>query len=142
MARHACAGKPPEWWWTGDAGNRLALTLCRACPAAARCLTGDPQPHGVIRAATAYSDDATPLPVCGCGYPIDDYAGGTITGCRRCRTPDVPIPDRRKMRQLAVAAMVRSGRRDDEIAAVLRVSPRTVRADRLRSGQRRRAVAA
>jgi hypothetical protein len=136
--KQLCRGRPPEWWTPEDVGARLALALCRACPTLARCPDGDPHPHGVIRAAVAYSDAGKPLPTCPCGYPDTAYTGGTITACGRCRVPDVPIPDPVTVRRLAVKLLARGGLHDQRIAAELGVSRRTARALRYQVGVRYR----
>jgi hypothetical protein len=66
MTTRICETKPPEWWETGDGGNRLALLLCGACTG---CPNTDPRPTGVIRDAVAYNDDGHQLILCDCGYP-------------------------------------------------------------------------
>lgn len=137
MPDKLCQGKPPEWWEPTDQGARLALTLCRACPFLTRCPTGDPTPHGVIRAAVAYGDTGKPLPVCPCGYPVADYTGGTAGPCTRCRTPDVPIPDPAAVRRRAVLLLVRDGACDRTIAAQMKMSRRTVKNHRYAAGIRR-----
>lgn len=91
--RPLCQGPPPEWWETGDDGNRLALMLCRVCPArdGADCNAGlpDPRPHGVIRAGVPHSEAGNALRICDCGYPaagqgLDGVRDGT---CLRCAPP-------------------------------------------------------
>lgn len=90
-----CQTRPPEFWDTGDPGNRLALALCRVCPARAgeTCLAGetDPHPAGVIRAGVAYNERGRVCPVCECGYPVDDLSHPSRwrPGCRHCRVPRV-----------------------------------------------------
>jgi len=125
-----CVGKPADWWTPDDDGARLAIALCRGCPALARCTTEDPHPHGVIRAAVPYSDDGQVLQLCPCGYPDLAYRGGARTVCGRCRTPDVPIPGAVDLRRRRVAALA-ARLTDQQIADQLGVSARTVRDDRV-----------
>lgn len=101
MTRALCSGRPPEWWDTGDPGNRLALALCRVCPVrtGTTCQAGepDPRPAGVIRAAIAYTDRRGVCPICDrCGYPVDDLPDSRRQreGCRNCRTPRLRSWDR------------------------------------------------
>lgn len=77
-----CKGKDPELWDTHTDGARLALMICGVCDG---CPKNDPTPHGVIRQGVPYSDEGVPLPICHCGYPVTDYAGGDIRCCLRCR---------------------------------------------------------
>ncbi|MFY1686453.1 helix-turn-helix domain-containing protein [Plantactinospora sp. WMMB782] len=136
--RPACHGKPADWWDTGDDGNRLALALCGVCPTrdGDTCTAGipDPHPHGVIRAGIAYSDTGRRLPICRCGYPQDDYLGGQPTDCRRCRVPDVPIPDPRRVFRWRVRDLHLAGIREAEMARLLGRSPSTIRAVRTAEG--------
>lgn len=90
-----CRGKPADWWETGDGGNRLALTICRACPARPRCAAAARDECGVVRAGIAYSDTGKVLPVCHCGYPQTSYRGGTVTCCPWC-TGQKPAPAARR----------------------------------------------
>jgi hypothetical protein len=138
MGRQLCHNRPPEWWAPDNDGARLALALCRACPNLTRCPDGDPEPHGVIRAAVAYGDAGRAIPVCPCGYPDTTYAGGTIARCGRCKVPDVAIPDPGTVRRLAVKLLARDGMPDKRIAAVLGVSRRTARGLRYQAGVRYR----
>lgn len=87
MVTRLCVGRPPEWWYTGDDGNRLALAFCRACPFRPRCPVGDPRPHGVIRAGFAYTDSGARLPLCVCGYPHVTNNVKPMTRCPRCKLP-------------------------------------------------------
>lgn len=91
MTRALCRTTPPEYFYTGDDGNRLALMLCEACPARTdvTCSAGlpDPRPHGVIRAGIAYSEAGYPLGICDCGYPFVTGHGGPNTLCHRCDPP-------------------------------------------------------
>lgn len=48
--KRPCVTLDPEWWDTGDDGNRLALMLCDLCPG---CILNDPHPYGVIATSTA-----------------------------------------------------------------------------------------
>lgn len=88
-----CATRPSEWWEPADPGARLALALCRVCPALPSCLDGDPRPYGVIRAAAAWSDEGKPLPICACGYPncSDQKMRRPYLLCSRCRPPRIRI---------------------------------------------------
>lgn len=83
-----CAGRPAQWWWTGDDGNRLALALCRACPLRASCV--DPDPYGVIVAGVAWSDTGRPLGVCHCGYPQTNQRHADGGCCRWCSVTTLP----------------------------------------------------
>lgn len=136
--RQLCRGRPADWWSPDDDGARLALTLCRACPALPTCPEGDPSPHGVIRAGSAYTDAGASLPICPCGYPDTTYSGGTIGRCGRCRVPDTAIPDPAAVRRLAVKLLARDGLPDARIAAQMRLSRRTVRHHRVAAGRRYR----
>lgn len=96
-----CVGQPPEFWDTGDDGNRLALALCRVCPArrGEECQLGepDPRPTGVIRAGVAWNERGGRCPICDtCGYPVDDLPDPRRerTGCRHCRAPKLRSWDR------------------------------------------------
>lgn len=134
MTGPLCRRRPPEWWTPDDDGARLALTICRLCPNLEPCAAGDPRPHGVIRAGQVWSDTGRPLPVCGCGYPVDDYRGGDITACRRCRIPDVPIPDQKQVRARTVRLLVRAGHDDHALAAALGVQAGTAKLLRQKAG--------
>lgn len=103
-----CATRPAEWWETGDAGNRLALLLCAACP-----LRGcdDPEPHGVIVNGTAYGDAGEPLAVCHCGYPVQTV-GRPGPCCTWCRVP----PRQRQRRRNRKPATSRPPRRRPYVA--------------------------
>lgn len=93
-----CQTRNPEWWETGNDGNRLALMLCRICTG---CPDNDPRPTGVIRSEVAYGDDSKPRGQCACGYPAEApipdpaknpriRAGHTIVQpCRRCQLPGI-----------------------------------------------------
>lgn len=148
MTAPLCRARPADWWTPDDDGARLALAICHRCPDRDGCAAGDPQPHGVIRAGQAWSDAGAQLPVCGCGYPVDDYRGGTVTPCRRCRTPDTPIPDPGEVRRRTVRLLVRAGHDDHALAAALGVQAGTAKLLRQkagilhRPGTRRKAVAA
>lgn len=91
--RALCVDQPPEHWDTGDRGNRLALALCRVCPArdGEVCTVGQPdrRPFGVIRAGVAYNERGRRCEICDCGYPNDDIDKGRDRppGCRQCRVP-------------------------------------------------------
>lgn len=92
MTRPLCIGLPPEWWDTGDDGNRLALLICNQCRVADWCARRITQPDGVIVAGVAYADhngQRRPLPVCACGYPNDRQRPGNPM-CRRC-DPVAPV---------------------------------------------------
>lgn len=88
-----CTGRPADWWDTEDDGARLALALCRACPALQECPSGDPHPKGVVRAGNAYSDTGAVLPICPtCGYPQVGYKGGPVFDtCGRCKVSQIPM---------------------------------------------------
>ncbi len=79
-----CGGRPPEWWETGDGGNRLALLLCGACTG---CPDNDRRPAGVIRNGAAYNDDGEKLANCACGYPTTISVEQRAKNRRR-RNPD------------------------------------------------------
>lgn len=138
LTRPACLGKPSEWWDTGDGGNRLALGLCDVCPArrgdACDAGTPDPEPYGVIRASIAYSDTGHRLPVCRCGYPQTSYRGGAVTDCPRCKVPDVPIPDPKRVLRWRVRDLFHAGYTDDRIAPIVGRHPSTIRAIRAAEG--------
>jgi hypothetical protein len=104
-----CAGRPPEFWWTGHQGNRLALAICRRCTA---CPDNDPEPHGVIRRGVAYSDAGKPLPLCSaCGGPNVGYNGGdpSLKVCAGCAVPDLPLPKWRASRNRWLVGLVARG---------------------------------
>lgn len=89
-----CETRPYQWWDTGDPGNRLALALCRVCPArdGSTCLAGqaDQRPAGVIRAGVAFNERGRRCDICAvCGYPVDDVLAPSRIppGCRHCRVP-------------------------------------------------------
>jgi hypothetical protein len=94
VTRPPCT-RVPDWWDTGDGGNRLALMICGVCRfrTGTACTAGqpDPQPHGVIRAGVAYNDAGTPLPLCPCGYPQTAYRGGAIGRCPWCAPPTMRL---------------------------------------------------
>ena len=82
-----CRTRNPEWWDTGNDGNRLALALCRLCSG---CPDNDPRPCGVIRGAVAYGDDRQPRTLCTCGYPAEAWnknGRDAVQLCRRCQLP-------------------------------------------------------
>ena len=92
QSRQLCRGLPPEWWYIGDPGNRLAIGLCRVCPALPDCLAGDPRPCAIIRAATAYDGASKAIPLCPrCGYPMGVTSRVKHT-CSHCSVPKVQIP--------------------------------------------------
>ncbi|WP_047890971.1 hypothetical protein [Micromonospora sp. RV43] len=91
----------------------------------------------MIRAGVAYNDRGTALPLCECGYPQVDYAGGTVAPCARCVVPQVPIPDRQEFRARAVRLLLAAGATDEEIAAEMRVSVRQAGRLRIAAGVRR-----
>lgn len=104
-----CAGRPPQWWSTGDEGNTLAVQICRRCTG---CPDDDPRPHGVIRQGVGYSDSGRALPPCSaCGAPNTAYTGGdpTLKVCARCAVPQVPIPAFRASRNRWLAGLGRRG---------------------------------
>ena len=87
-----CETRPWEFWETGDPGNRLALALCRVCPArrGEDCAAGqpDPRPTGVIRGGVAYNERGGRCPICPvCGYPVTDLPDRCRPVCVRCRVP-------------------------------------------------------
>ncbi|WP_420123881.1 hypothetical protein [Nakamurella sp.] len=87
-----CATRPADWWDLGDDGNRLALAICRACPALATCAADTTaREAGVIRAGIAYLERGGIAPICQCGYPDDKRADSrrTTVLCRRCHVPQV-----------------------------------------------------
>ena len=98
--RALCVGQPPEFWDTGNDGNRLALALCRVCPArdGEDCTVGEPdrRPFGVTRGAVAYNERGGRCDLCACGYPMDELPDVRrhLTECRRCRTPQLRSWDR------------------------------------------------
>ncbi|GIM88844.1 hypothetical protein [Paractinoplanes toevensis] len=80
-----CLGRDPEWWGFNHDGARLALAICRRCPAAGECRDDEPEPLGVIRAGVAYSDEGRALPLCStCGYPNARVGFGSDERCERC----------------------------------------------------------
>lgn len=84
-----CQTRPPEWWETGDPGNRLAIGLCRVCPGREECAAGARGEAGVIRAGVAYLERGGVAEICHCGYPDDrraDYRR-SYACCRRCAVP-------------------------------------------------------
>ncbi|MFG1872193.1 hypothetical protein [Micromonospora arborensis] len=136
-----CRGLPPEWWDTGDDGNRLALGICGSCPqrVGGECRAGlpDRRPAGVIRAGLPYNDRGIVLPLCACGYPHIAYAGGAVTACPRCVVPAVPIPDGTEVRARALRLLVAAGASDEQIAVELRVPVRAASKLRCAAGFRR-----
>ena len=104
-----CAGRDPDWWTTGDPGNRLAVMICRRCTS---CPGDDPTPHGVIRQGVAYSDTGIALPACSnCGAPNAAYLGGPaeFSRCDTCATPNTWTPDARTLRRRHVVALTLRG---------------------------------
>lgn len=102
--RATCRRLPPEWWESGDDGNRLAMSLCRgACPVRGECADSEPRSVGVIRAGVAYSDVGTVLRLCPCGRPIIARDGralpGTTLRCPDCGAADRPGPASRLVRR-------------------------------------------
>lgn len=89
--RALCATRPAQWWDVGDDGNRLALALCRVCPALEGCGARIRQPAGVVLAGVAYGDAGLRLPICHCGYP-NELDGGC---CHRCGVTTLPGVPRR-----------------------------------------------
>lgn len=96
--RRLCDTRDPEWWATGDDGNRLAILLCAVCPLG--CPDNDDQPAGVIRGGKAYSDAGRVHPMCPCGYPAatdavhkdpDPNKPAPVHLCRRCQTPTIDL---------------------------------------------------
>lgn len=129
-----CAGRPTEWWWTGDPGNRLAVTICRRCTG---CPDDDPDPHGVIRRGVAYSDTGAVLPECSiCGTPNAGFTGGPAEAnrCATCIPRNVQIPDVRAVRHGHIRALAVRGFTDGEISAETGAKPSTVAAVRLQAG--------
>lgn len=84
-----CVSRPPDWWETGDDGNRLALAICRVCPVREECAAGSLREAGVIRAGVAYTERGKVARICSCGYPDDKLPDPrrTTTLCRRCLPP-------------------------------------------------------
>lgn len=87
--RALCATRPADWWETGDGGNRLALALCRVCPAQPACAATASREAGVIRAGVAYTERGRVARICSCGYPDDKLPDPrrTTSLCRRCEVP-------------------------------------------------------
>lgn len=84
-----CMTRDPQWWDTGNDGNRLAIMLCRICRG---CPDNDPRPCGVIRGGVAYGDDSHPRVLCPCGYPAEAWnknGRDSVQLCRRCQLPDM-----------------------------------------------------
>ncbi|GAA0495127.1 hypothetical protein Ade02nite_19160 [Paractinoplanes deccanensis] len=136
MTTELCRGRPSEWWWTGDDGNRLATMICRRCTS---CPDDDPSPHGVIRRGVAYSNAGRPLPPCpSCDAPNTSYRGGAVRPCDRCAVPNVPIPDLAGSREAQIAGSVARGLTDRQIGAQLGLEAETVRKLRRTYGIRRR----
>lgn len=123
--RPLCEGRVPEYWETGDDGNRLALMLCNVCPARVDtdCNAGtpDPTPTGVIRAGVPYDDDSRPLPVGDCGYP-HQYD----TPCRLCVIPSVPIPDPKRVLRWRIRDLHAAGHNVTTIATEVHRAKATV----------------
>lgn len=119
-----CVGLDPELWDVGNAGNRLALAICRRCDG---CPGTDTAPHGVIRGGVAYSDTGKPLPICPqCGYPVGDYTGGPVFNCARCRIPAVAVPDVALVRARWMTRLFERGMTNADIAVEAGVQPRSV----------------
>lgn len=135
MSRLLCVGKPPEWWDTGDGGNRLALGICGLCPVNPRCGRSDRRPYGVIRAGTAYDDAGTPLQLCGCGYP---RPADNLNPCPRCTIPDVAIPDAKTIRNRSLRLLAAAGVTDQDISVELGLAVETVEKLRRKAGFMRR----
>jgi hypothetical protein len=145
----------PDWWETGDGGNRLALMVCGRCPfrRGTECTAGqpDPQPHGVIRAGVAYSDAGTVLAICPCGYPKPNSTGGIAPKrCSRCGPPQIawtyiPPPraprPRRQVRPHGTTAALRRHKYHGEDACDACVEAERER-DRLRKRTARAALKA
>jgi hypothetical protein len=89
-ANRPCETREPEWWDTGDDGNRLALKLCAICPG---CFDDDPKPYGVIRRGVPFGDDSKPRALCACGYPAENLnkvkTRNPVQLCRRCQLPSM-----------------------------------------------------
>jgi len=85
-----CRGRDPEWWDFHSDGARLALAICRRCPASAECAAEEPKPLGVIRAGVAYNDEGTVLSLCPtCGYPQHRPGFANPDRCGRCDVPSL-----------------------------------------------------
>lgn len=141
-ARVLCQGPPSDYWLLGDDGNRLALMLCDVCPRrlGATCNAGlpDPNPHGVIRAAVAYSEAGAPLPRCVCGYPQTEYRGGDVGLCSRCTVlPDIAIPPKDAVLARRIRLLVADGATDTQIGVALGVGVGGGKKARLRCGIKR-----
>lgn len=127
-----CVGRPPEWWWTGNPGNSLAVAICRRCEG---CPDNDPAPHGVIRHGNAYADSGIVLPTCpNCDRPNSAYRGGEAGLCKSCAVPDVSIPSCRGDRNQQIAQLVGRGLNDTAIGFDLGLRPESVRRRRQNMG--------
>lgn len=83
-----CVGRDPEWWDTDNAGARLAMAICRACPLRLDCY--DDSPAGVIRAGVPYSNVGTALKTCPtCGYPQPGELTNHKDRCPHCDVPSL-----------------------------------------------------
>jgi hypothetical protein len=137
MTAQLCHTRPPEYWDSGNAGNRLALLICGQCTG---CPEGDPKPHGVIRQGVAYSDEGLPLPPCSnCGAPNLTYTGGDPSAkvCSTCVDPKVWLPDLRAGRRRWALALREAGVAAHEVAAETGLTVNTVwqLSGKLKAGQ-------
>lgn len=95
--RAACAGHPPEWWYTAPSSGRLpahnlrALDICQACPVLAEC-------HDDVEAAgprlrSAMIVGGTPYNLTGRPRTIDGSAATAWRpGVVHPRRPVQPVP--------------------------------------------------
>lgn len=65
--RAACRGEDPEWWATGNPGNKRAKVICSGCPVIDDCRAFADRigANGMIFAGVVYNtigDRATPQP--------------------------------------------------------------------------------
>lgn len=73
--------RQPDWWTTGDDGNRLARTIClTACPRRTACRR-KPGKASRIRAGVAHDTTGQPLPTCPCGRPILTLGAAACPQC-------------------------------------------------------------
>lgn len=123
-----CVGRDPEWWTPEHEQARLAMLICARCTG---CPGNDDAPHGVIRHGVAYSDAGRVLPVCGCGRPCPDYAGGTPR-CAWCADPKVSTPRVGESRARWMVKLSARGLSNAQIGAQAGIGARTVAEARYR----------